>query len=87
MGSSASLVTAGSVLSVAHMVPVHTCPFGYRISVLALQSIPNRICFPVLHFVIILRSQLKISIFSDIQWWKNCVRFSQNMPSDIQFES
>ena len=87
MGSSASLVTTGSVLSVALMVPVHTCCFGYRISVLALQSITHRICLPLLQFVIVLCSQLKISLFSDFQCWKNCVIFSQNMSSDVHVES
>lgn len=55
--------------------------------VLPLQSIPHRICFPVLCFVITLRNELKISISSDIRWWKNCVIFSQNMVSDVHFES
>jgi hypothetical protein len=87
MGSSASVATAGSVLSVDLMVPVFTCCFGYRISVLALLSIPYRISFPVLKFVIILCSQQKISLFSDIQWWKNCVKFSQNMHNDVHVES
>lgn len=67
MGSSASMVIAGSVLSVAFVVTVYTCCFGYRISVLALQLIAHHISFPVLQFVIILCSQLKVSLFSDIQ--------------------
>lgn len=86
MGSSVSVVIACSVLSVALMIPLYTCCFGYRISVLALQSIPHRICLPVLQFVFILCSQLKISVFSDIQCWKNCARFSRNMPNDVHIE-